>query len=221
MAPLALEVRDLVVPGEDGRPILVLPVLDLAAGGTLGVAGPSGAGKSTLLLALAGLAPGMTGRVAWGGADIAAMRPAARARFRRRHLGLVFQDHLLLDELDAGANAALAALWTPRGDRARIRRAARLALDVLGVPALRRAALLSGGERQRAAIARALATAPSALLADEPTASLHADAAVEVGQRLAALRGAQTLVAASHDAAFLARLGRVLRVEHGAAVAVP
>ena len=214
---LPLEVRNLVVPGENGRPVLSLPALDVAAGAVLGVSGPSGAGKSTLLFALAGLAPGMRGRVAWGGTDIVALTPAARAAFRRTRLGLIFQDHLLVDEVDATANAALAALFAPRGDRARIEAAAAAALSDLGVPTGRRAGLLSGGERQRTAIARALAPDPAALLADEPTASLHAEAAAMVGDLLVAARGPRTLIVASHDAALLARLDRVIRLDGGEA----
>ena len=209
----ALEVRDLVVSGEGGRPILVLESLDIAAGGSLGVEGPSGAGKSTLILALAGLAPCMSGRIAWGGTDIVPLRPAARAAFRARQVGLVFQDARLFGELSTAANAGIAALFAPRAEREGIARRAEVMLDALEVPR-RRAALLSGGERQRTALARAMAVDPGILLADEPTAALHAEAAVQVADALAR-ETARTRVVASHDPRLLARVGRVVRLEAG------
>ena len=211
--PPALEVRDLVVRGEDGRAILTLDALDLPPGAALGVEGPSGAGKSTLIRALAGLAPRMTGRIAWDGTDLAALGPAGRARFRAREVGLVFQDARLFDELSAAANAGIAALFAPRAARAGIETRATGLLGALGVPG-RRAALLSGGERQRTALARALAADPGILLADEPTAALHAEAAAQVADALAAETG-RTRIVASHDPRLLARMDRVIRLEAG------
>ena len=215
MTALPLIIRDLVVPGDDGRAVLTLPALDLEAGGRLGVSGPSGAGKSTLIFALAGLAPGLRGRVLWGGTDIVALPPARRAAFRRDRLGLVFQDHLLLPEMDVAGNAAIAALFAPAAARGAIRARAGRTLAELAVPTDRRGATLSGGERQRVAIARALAADPGALLADEPTANLHADAGAGVGRILAGGRADRTVVVASHDAALLARMDRVLRLDGG------
>ena len=212
--PLALQIRDLLVTGEGGRPVLAVESLDLVAGAALGIEGPSGAGKSTLILALAGLVPRMTGRIAWDGSDLVALRPAARAAFRTRHLGLVFQDARLFGELSSTANAAVAALFMPRRDRAAIEGRAAAALDALGVPR-RRASLLSGGERQRTALARALAADPGILLADEPTAALDAVAAGHVADALSGETG-RTRVVASHDPRLLARMDRVIRLEAGA-----
>lgn len=219
---IRLEVRDLVVPGDDGRPVLSIETLDLEPGALLGVRGPSGAGKSTLVFALAGLAPGMSGRVAWDGRDLVAMSPRERAAFRRSHIGMVFQDHLLFEELDAAANAGLAALFgTDRGDgdgnaRPAVAARGRERLHALGVPPERRTAVLSGGERQRVAIARALASEPGILLADEPTASLHADAGEAVTSLLAGETG-RTRVVASHDERLLASMTGVLELSDGLA----
>ena len=160
--------------GEGGRTLLDLPALDLAPGEALVVAGPSGAGKSTLLHALSGLLRPAAGSVAWGATDLAALAEGPRTAFRRRHLGLVFQDHLLFDELGPLANAALARAWAPAAERPSMaRRAAGLLAD-LGLPdePRRGVASFSGGERQRVAVARALAADPPIVLADEPTASL-------------------------------------------------
>jgi len=216
--PLGLELRDLVVEAGRGRRILALEALDLAPGTALGVEGPSGAGKSTLIYALAGLIEGMRGRVAWGGTDIAGLRPGAAARFRSHHIGLIFQDFLLFDELGAAANAGVAALFSGRSRRGAIRVRAAEGLARLKVPAgARTVASYSGGERQRVAVARALAHGPQAILADEPTASLHREAADALTDDLLADvrdRG-RSLVVASHDRRLLDRMDRRLRLVDG------
>jgi ABC-type lipoprotein export system ATPase subunit len=215
---LALEASDLRATGDEGRPILTLDALSLAAGQCLGVRGPSGAGKTTLILALAGLLPRVVGRIAWSGVDIAALRPGDRRAFRLRHVGLVFQDFPLFEELTPADNAAIAALFSPRRHRAAIRSRSGQLLEQMRVPERRAAAsTLSGGERQRVAIARALATDPSVVLADEPTASLHRDAADRVIEELIAQTrgGGRTLVAASHDERLLDRMDQVVTLEGG------
>lgn len=217
-APLPLSVRDLVMRGDEGRTLLDLPALDVAPGEALAVVGPSGAGKSTLLFALAGLAPPASGRIAWGGVDVAGLATAARTAFRRRHLGLVFQDHLLFEELDAGANAALSRAWAPPAERPAIASRAGALLAALGLPDGRRGvATFSGGERQRVAVARALAAGPGAVLADEPTASLDRASAETLARTLVGLARdeGRTLIVATHDEALMARATRVLRLDGG------
>ncbi|MFY8047512.1 MAG: ATP-binding cassette domain-containing protein, partial [Erythrobacter sp.] len=201
---LPLAVAGLRVSAEAGRVLVSLPALDLPAGASLAIRGPSGAGKSTLLHALAGLLEA-EGTVRWGETEILALPPARRAAFRRAHVGLVFQDFLLFEELDAEANAALAAGFAPAPERAPIRARARRALDRLGLGGVagRPAASFSGGERQRIAIARALANDPAVILADEPTASLDRAAADRLIEDLVALARdeGRTLVVTSHDPA--------------------
>ena len=214
--PPALEARGLTATAPSGRVLVAVDALDLAPGARLGLRGASGAGKSTLLMALAGLAPGAAGRVAWDGADLCAMGPGARAAFRRRRLGFVFQDFHLFDELSAEANAAVAALFAPRAARPALRARARAALADLALPDPGQpAATLSGGERQRVAVARALAGDPGILLADEPTANLQRPAADALAAALAGLGGARTVVVASHDEALLARMDRVITLRDG------
>jgi ABC-type lipoprotein export system ATPase subunit len=216
---LPLSVRDLVVRGEGGRTLLELPRLDLAPGEALAIVGPSGAGKSTLLLALAGLLRAQAGRIAWGTDDLAAMPERARTAFRRRSVGLVFQDHLLFEELGAEANAALARAWAPPGERREVRERAASLLRVLDLPGDpgRGVASFSGGERQRVAVARALAADPPVVLADEPTASLDRGSAAALTDVLAGLASEQgrTLVVVTHDEALRARAQRVLRLAGG------
>ena len=213
MSAPSLSIRDLIVRGDDGRAILNIDALDLEPGAALGLSGPSGAGKSTLIRALAGLAPNMTGRILWNGTDIVASSRNERATFRRERIGLVFQDHQLFAELDARTNASLVSLFSPPAARNAIRARACERLDHLGVPTGRSAALLSGGERQRVALARALAHDPAILLADEPTASLHDEAARDVIEVLATT--ARTRVVATHDRRLLDRMDRVLMLEAG------
>lgn len=218
-AGLELRVEDLELRAAGGRRLLHVPRLDAAPGRSIAVCGPSGAGKSSLLHALAGLVRPHAGRIAWGGQDIAGLPEEARARFRRERLGLVFQDFLLFEELGALDNAALAAAFSPRGERSGLRDDARRWLDRLGLSGMeaRRIDGFSGGERQRVAVARALARDAPVILADEPTASLDRANADGLIEELAALARApgRTLVVVTHDPALVRRMDRVLTLEDG------
>ena len=213
-----LAVEQLVVRTASGRMLVDIPALDLQPGSSLGISGPSGAGKSTLLYALAGLMPASDGRIQWGTTDLAQLKEASRAAFRAQHMGLIFQDFLLFEELDALANAALPGQFRQRAERERLRANARSHLQRLGIDSdARRVVSFSGGERQRVAVARALAGDPPVVLADEPTASLHRDAADHlIDDLLALVREAQrTLIIVSHDPRVLSRLDRIIELADG------
>lgn len=220
---LALRVRGLEVRAEGGRILAAVDSLTLRPGESLAVRGPSGAGKSTLLMALAGLVRAAAGSLHWGETDLATLPPAGLAAFRRTRLGIVFQDFLLFEEMDATANASVAAAFAPARDRAALRRRATGLLSDLGLGtgATRPAAGYSGGERQRIAVARALLSDPPILLADEPTASLDRASADRMIDTLAQVAGGatRTMVVVSHDAALIARMGRVIDMEDGRIVA--
>jgi putative ABC transport system ATP-binding protein len=215
---LRLTVEGLRVCARDGRDLLRVDRLTAPAGAALGVRGPSGAGKSTLLHALAGLLRPAEGRVLWGETDLAALSEARRDAFRRRGVGMIFQDFQLFEELGALDNAAVSAAFAPAAERAAIRRRAAEALERLGLdPGARDVSRMSGGERQRVAVARALAADPPAILADEPTASLDRASADRLIADLTAIvraRGA-TLIAVSHDPAVQAAMDRVVTVADG------
>lgn len=216
---LPLSISGLVVRGDDGRTLLSIPELRVPSGALVAIEGPSGAGKSTLLLALAGLLAAQ-GAIRWGEEDILRLSTGGRSRFRADRIGMIFQDFLLFEELDADTNAALAAQFRPRREREGLRVAAGRWLDDLGLGARRRdrtVASFSGGERQRVAVARALAASAPVLLADEPTASLDRVAADRLIDDLVTLarRDGTTLVAVSHDPALIARMDRVLRISDG------
>lgn len=215
---LPLSIARLRVPGPSGRVLLSVDALDLPAGALVGVKGPSGAGKTTFLNALAGLAERIEGRVRWGDVELGSLGREARTRFRAAHVGMIFQDFLLFEELDAAGNAALSSMFRPRSERAAVTARAVAGLQRLGLRDTgRTVASFSGGERQRVGIARALAAAPDVVLADEPTASLHREAADALVADLAALArdGGTTLVAVSHDERLLAAMDRVLTIRDG------
>jgi len=213
-----LNVENLSVHAPSGRVLLSCPGFTAAPGEAIGLRGPSGAGKSTFLYALAGLHPNMTGKVDWGGTDLAPLSDGERARFRREHVGMVFQDFLLFEELGAFGNATLATAFNGAAKRRSIRETAQAFLERLRVPQDRRAVdSFSGGERQRTAIARALAHEPAIILADEPTASLDRETADALITDLIDLARAdrKTLIAVSHDLHLLDRMDRVLEVSDG------
>ncbi|KGF66753.1 ABC transporter ATP-binding protein [Hoeflea sp. BAL378] len=218
MRGLPLEVSNLSVTGAGGRVLVRAESLTIAPGESIGIRGPSGAGKSTLLYALAGLQPTARGVIRWGAADLVALGESERARFRRDHIGLVFQDFLLFEELTAQGNAALAAAFGARGGAASIRSRAGAVLERLGIgDTARTVDSFSGGERQRVAIARALANDPAIILADEPTASLDRDTADRMIDDLVDLArtGGKTLIAVSHDRTLLERMDRLVEVIDG------
>jgi putative ABC transport system ATP-binding protein len=193
--------------------------LVVAPGEVLAVTGPSGSGKSTLLLLAAGVLRAQTGRVTVGGSELSELNEAARARLRRRSIGLVLQFGQLVPDLPLLDNVALPLLL--EGHEPRDARAAAAGwLDRVGLdvdPALLPAAL-SGGQAQRAAIARALISGPAVVLADEPTASLDPVAGRELLDLLVDTTTAAggAVVVVSHDNVVAARADRELRLAGGA-----
>ena len=180
--------------------VLDVPRFAPAQGRVTAIAGPSGSGKSTLLYVLAGLLPPQRGRVSHDGQSIYAMKEGRRDARRRRRIGFVFQAFNLVPELSAVANVALPGTFGPPAPPSG--RAEKLLAD-LGVPLSRGSVeRLSRGERQRVAIARALLFDPEVILADEPTASLDAEAVASIVATLRRLAGdGRTVVVASHDRA--------------------
>ncbi len=215
---LDLSINTLAVPRNGGGSILSLDHLSVKAGTHLGIKGPSGAGKSTLLFAICGFVADATGQVTWSDTDILALTPAKRTQFRRDNLGLVFQDALLFEELDALGNAATSALYRPRAARATIQDQAKDALNRLGITdPHQKVRSMSGGERQRVALARALANLTPVLLLDEPTASLDratGDALIQSVSTIAREHGT-TVITVSHDPFVLERMDQVITIAQG------
>ncbi|GGC63798.1 ABC transporter ATP-binding protein [Chelatococcus reniformis] len=200
------------------RPALAIPALTLDAGSQVAITGPSGSGKTTLLNLLTGLERASGGSVCWSATDLTALGESARDRWRAAHVGLVMQDFHLLPGLSAIDNVLLpqrlARLRLPQATRTEAERLLRR----VGLERIEQTVdTLSRGQMQRVAVARALVAGPGIVVADEPTASLDADAGAAVADLLSGLArdtGA-TLIVASHDPLFVGRLDRVLRLEAG------
>jgi putative ABC transport system ATP-binding protein len=203
----------------DGAPVRALRGVDLVleASEFVAVMGPSGCGKSTLLNLVAGLDTPSDGDVVIAGESLSGLDENARARMRRRHIGLVFQFFHLLGDMTAAENVALAAAVAGQPRRHAERRAIEL-LDLLGLgeqaPLL--PAALSGGQRQRLAIARALANEPTLLLADEPTGALDSEGGAEILELFRRLHAeGQTILLVTHDAEVGRAAGRIVRMRDG------
>ena len=194
--------------------------LSVARGEIVALLGPSGAGKSTLLTLIGLILPPNAGRIAIGGTtvfDNHRMRVNAR-RFRRQHLGFVFQKANLIPFLTAAENVRLAMEINDHPARAAKHRALEL-LDYLGVGerADHLPSKLSGGEQQRVAVARALANRPSLILADEPTAALDSvrgRQVMELFRKVAHEQNAGVIVV-THDHRALDVFDRTLEMEDG------
>ena len=184
-------------------PALAEVSLSVAAGEVTAVMGPSGSGKSTLLNLVAGLDRPTVGTVTVAGRRVDTLGEAALARFRARHVGIIFQFFNLLDDLTVEDNVLLPAQLAGASRRRARTRAGEL-LERMGIERHRDEypARLSGGQRQRVAIARALVNSPELLLADEPTGALDTAAGQQIGALLRELNAAgQTLVLVTHDPA--------------------
>lgn len=186
--------------GSTGVPALRDVSLSVPAGTFTAVMGPSGSGKSTLLQCAAGLDAPDSGRVLLGSTEISRLRSKALTRFRRDHVGFVFQSYNLLPQLSVARNVTLPLLLAGRGtDDAWLA----YVLEAVGLAGLeeRKPQELSGGQQQRAAIARALITRPDAVFADEPTGALDSGTARQVLDLLrhtVSVLG-QTVVMVTHD----------------------
>jgi putative ABC transport system ATP-binding protein len=192
---------------QGGRPALAEVTMTVATGEVAAIMGPSGSGKSTLLNLIAGLDRPTSGTVTVAGERIDTLGEGALARFRARHVGIIFQFFNLLDDLTVLDNVLLPAQLAGASRRRARVRAAEL-LEIMGLEGHRDAypARLSGGQRQRVAIARALVNSPELLLADEPTGALDTATGQEIGRLLSQLNAdGQTLVLVTHDPALAAR----------------
>jgi putative ABC transport system ATP-binding protein len=190
-----------------GPPALAGISMGVAAAEVVAVMGPSGSGKSTLLNLIAGLDRPTDGTVTVAGQRIDSLGESALARFRARHVGIIFQFFNLLDDLTVEDNVLLPAQLAGASRRQARARAGEL-LDRMGIADHRDdyPARLSGGQRQRVAIARALVNSPELLLADEPTGALDTATGQEIGRLLRQLnQGGQTLVLVTHDPALAER----------------
>jgi putative ABC transport system ATP-binding protein len=187
--------------------------LDVAPGEFVAIVGESGVGKSTLLNCMAGLDSWDSGSIHQGSTDLGQLDEEARALWRRRSVGFIFQAFHVLPHLDVAQNVALPLMLLGQQDEARVQ--AMLQATGLGALGARLPQQLSGGQLQRVAIARALVHRPALLLADEPTGNLDPQTAAQVMDLLLAQtreHGA-ALVLVTHSEAAAARADRVLHLQ--------
>jgi len=214
-----VEIRNLHLSLIGGAgPVNILRGVDLSvkSGETISIIGPSGAGKTTLLMALSGLERPSSGQVRIADTDLTAISEDDLARFRRRHVGIVFQSFHLVPTMTALENVSLPLEFAAAADPAGQAKAA-LEKTGLGDRLHHFPGELSGGEQQRVALARAFVANPSLLLADEPTGNLDRETGIMVMDLLFSLQKEQgtTLVLVTHDETLASRCKRSIQMIDG------
>lgn len=205
---------------EGGRQHRVLDGVSarIGRGEAVAIIGRSGSGKSTLLNIVSGIDRADSGTVSFDGRGVSALTEPERTRFRRRHIGFIYQFFNLVPTLNAEENVRLVLeLNGVRGAEARRRSCAMLAEVGLGDRLTSDVDAFSGGEQQRVAIARALVHEPELILADEPTGNLDEETARQVFPLVMSLvrkRGA-ALMMVTHDRSLVAGTDRVLEMRDG------
>jgi putative ABC transport system ATP-binding protein len=218
-APLILnDVSHAIVEGAQSQPVLASLTWSFASGTFTCVAGPSGAGKTTLLSIIAGVVAPTSGTVSHGTTPVTSLSHHQRQQWRNKEVALVFQTCRLIDVLTVAEHMALVGRLRGRPDAT----ASGLAwVEKLGLGhrLSQRPADLSGGEKQRVALAQALASAPSLLLADEPTAALDPVNARTVAEAIGhyARDSGAVVIAVSHDATMFNTATDRLHLERPAA----
>ena len=199
--------------------------LSIAPGESVAIMGASGSGKTTLLHVLAGITSPDSGRVAFTGpqgvVDVTTLGERDRSRLRRESFGFVFQSGLLIPELTAIENVALALMLNGTGRKEAEHQASGW-LTSLGLAGMedRRIGQLSGGQAQRVSIARAQVTGASVIFADEPTGALDSTTSAEVMDALlgSTVGQGRTLVVVTHNDDVAARCSRTIHVRDGVIV---
>ena len=221
IAHAALSARGISKGYREGRSRLTVLdglELEIGKGERVAIVGRSGAGKSTLLHILAGLLDPDEGRVDVMGEQLSGVSSARRASIRNHHMGFVYQFHHLLPEFSARENIAMPLLLAGADVGEATRRADELLAAVdLDDRADHQPHELSGGERQRVSVARAVATRPAVVLADEPTGNLDSENAALVFELLTELgqSNESALIVVTHDHGIADEMNRALVLEGG------
>lgn len=204
--------------GHTKIPVLKGVDLDVACGEVLLLVGPSGSGKTTLLSVIAGILDIDEGEITILGETLRNYTPAEKTRFRRDHLGFIFQQYNLLPALTAAENAAVPLFVRGMNKGEAIEKAEDVLRNLgMGERLASIPANLSGGEQQRVAIARALVGEPELLLCDEPTASLDG----ETGHRIVAQlrdigkKSDRAVIIVTHDSRIFEFGDRIAHMEDG------
>jgi len=192
--------------------------LNIFAGEFTAIVGPSGSGKTTLLNLIGGLDSPTSGALHVDGKDISLLKEKEMTAFRLHHIGFVFQAYNLIPVLTARENTAFVMELQGRKKAEINKRVAEL-LEAVGLSDRMdsRPAQLSGGQQQRVAVARALASMPKFVLADEPTANLDSKSAeklLDIMEQLNKQEGV-TFVFSTHDPRIVAKARRIITLEDG------
>jgi putative ABC transport system ATP-binding protein len=192
--------------------------IDIEEGEFTAIIGPSGSGKTTLLHLIGGLDEPDSGSVMLSGSNIANMSGNELSDFRRDHIGFIFQSYNLIPVLSAEENIEYVMLLQGAGAAVRKKRVKEM-LAMVGLEGLgeRRPAHLSGGQQQRVAVARAMASNPDIILADEPTANLDSKTGIsllDVMRDLSQQRN-MTFVFSTHDEKIMQRATRLIYLRDG------
>jgi putative ABC transport system ATP-binding protein len=202
----------------DAAPAVADVTMSVAQGDAVSIMGPSGSGKSTLLNLIAGLDRPTSGEIRVGDQRVDKLSETGVARFRRHHVGMIFQFFNLLEDMTVADNVLLPAQLAGMKTKAARARTGEL-LTALRIEQHADAypARLSGGQRQRVAIARALVNRPPLLIADEPTGALDSATGEEIGELLLDLNeSGQTLILVTHNPDLAARYTRrVIQITDG------
>ena len=192
--------------------------LTIERGEFTAIVGPSGSGKSTLLQLIGGLDRATSGKVMLSGTAISKMSGRQLSDFRRDHIGFIFQAYNLIPVLSAQENAEYIMLLQGRSKKER-RELVRAMLQSVGLQGLekRRPSQLSGGQQQRVAVARALASRPDIILADEPTANLDSQTGADLVDMMKTFNeeDGATFVFSTHDPKIMSRAKRLVTLEDG------
>ncbi|BEP17906.1 ABC transporter ATP-binding protein [Pyrofollis japonicus] len=191
---------------------------EIEKGDLVSLLGPSGSGKTTVIYLAGGIELPTKGRVEVNGTDLTGMSEAARAKWRRRNVGIVFQFYHLVPTLTVLENVLLPMELAKWGDREERLERAKMLLELVGMWDKREKypSQLSGGEQQRVAIARALAANPPIILADEPTASLDTENKLKIISLLVeANKLGKTVMYSTHDPSLASRARRIIKIRDG------
>ena len=192
--------------------------LQMQRGEFTALVGPSGSGKTTLLNLIGGLDKADTGKIIINGTDITTLKPNALIDFRLHNIGFIFQSYNLVPVLTAKENVEFIMLLQNTGKAEREQRVTNLLNQVgLGDKMDVRPSQLSGGQQQRVAVARALASKPQFILADEPTANLDSKSAANLLDIMAMLNKEEniTFIFSTHDQRVMDRARRVITLVDG------
>ena len=221
MSDVILECQNISQQFQDGKTIIsVLNEINFSIehGQSIAIMGASGAGKSTLLQLLGGLDNPTSGRVLLKGNDFAQVSQKQRGLLRNKYLGFIYQFHHLLPEFSALENVMMPLLIAKLSKKQAKKKAMSLLKEVgLEHRVTHRPAQLSGGERQRTAIARAMVTNPSCILADEPTGNLDETTAKVITDLMLGLNEKHNngMIVVTHDKTLAAKMQKIYELTGG------